>query len=97
MIKATATTLISAIVAGLLVVPQLANSATIPTLEAGKGLVVFYRPTRFAGGAIRFNVNYAGGSLGVLGSGTMLYRHLEPGQYQFWSQVISQDAITISV
>ena len=72
-------------------------SATVPETNPDKGLVIFYRPKKFSGGAIRFNVNHAEGSLGVLNSGTMVYGYFEPGQRQFWSQVISQDSITIDV
>lgn len=74
-----------------------AVSATVPEIDPEKGLVVFYRPKKFSGSAIRFNVNHAQGSLGVLNSGTMVYGYFEPGQRQFWSQVISQDSITIDV
>ena len=77
--------------------PDWAMSATVPEANPEKGLVIFYRPKKFSGGAIRFNVNHAEGSLGVLNSGTMVYGYFEPGQRQFWSQVISQDSITINV
>jgi len=30
-------------------------------------------------------------------SGTFLYVYLKPGEHKFWSQVISQDSITINV
>jgi hypothetical protein len=77
--------------------PQTAVTATVPEAKPDQALVIFYRPKKTAGSAIRFEVNYAQGSMGSLGNGTMLYRYFEPGQYQFWSQVISQDAITLNV
>jgi len=77
--------------------PDWVLSATVPETNPEKGLVIFYRPKKFSGGAIRFNINHAEGSLGVLNSGTMVYGYFEPGQRQFWSQVISQDSITIDV
>mgnify|MGYP001553057913 CR=1 FL=1 len=77
--------------------PGWALSATVPETSPDKGLVIFYRPKKFSGSAIRFNVYHAEGSLGVLNSGTMVYGYFEPGQRQFWSQVISQDSITIDV
>ena len=73
------------------------SAANIPQVEAGKGLVVFYRTDKFAGGAIRFNLNHASGTLGQLLRGTYLYKSLDPGEHTFWSQVISQDSITIVV
>ncbi len=83
------------IIVGSLSVPTLA--AEVPQADSDKALVVFYRVKSFKGGAIRFNVQYAEGQIGTLGSGTYLYKQLEPGQYQFWSQVISQDSITLNV
>lgn len=71
------------------------NSGFAP--PTGKGLVVFYRPSAFAGGAIRFNVNHAEGSLGQLTNGTVLQKVVEPGPATFWAQAISQDSITINV
>lgn len=37
------------------------------------------------------------GLVGALRNGTVLHRYLEPGQHQFWSEVISQDSIMINV
>ena len=73
------------------------SAAEVPQADSDKALVVFYRVKSFKGGAIRFNVQYAEGQIGSLGSGTYLYKQLEPGQYQFWSQVISQDSITLNL
>ncbi len=73
------------------------SAAVVPEIQPDKGLVVFYRPRKTAGSAIRFNVNYAQGSLGMFNNGTMLFNYFEPGEYHFWSQVISQDGITINV
>jgi hypothetical protein len=83
------------IIVGSLSVPSLA--AEVPQVDSDKALVVFYRVKNFKGGAIRFNVQYPEGLIGTLGSGTYLYKQLKPGQYQFWSQVISQDSITLNV
>jgi hypothetical protein len=77
--------------------PVTATAATVPEIQADKGLVVFYRPKKMTGGAIRFSVNHAQGSLGTLNNGTMVFGFFEPGQSQFWSQVISQDGITVTI
>jgi len=73
------------------------RSADLPELETGKGMVVFYRLGKFGGGAIRFNLNHAEGFMGQLLNDTWLYKSVEPGAHTFWSQVVSQDSITISV
>lgn len=74
-----------------------ANATTVPAVQPDKGLVIFYRPKKTAGSAIRFNVNHPQGSMGSLNNGTMLYQYFEPGVLQFWSQVISQDGITLNI
>jgi hypothetical protein len=77
--------------------PAAAVAAEIPAADSEKGLVIFYRPKSSGGVVIRFNVNHSEGSLGILNNGAVLYRYFEPGQHQFWSQVISQDSIMINV
>ena len=83
------------IIVGSLSVPS--SAAEVPQADSDKAQVVFYRVKSFKGGAIRFNVQYPEGLIGTLGNGTYLYKQLEPGQYQFWSQVISQDSITLNI
>ena len=75
----------------------LAYAVNVPEAKPDKGLVVFYRKNLFAGKAIRFNINHQEGPLGQLLAGTMLYKYVKPGAHQFWSQVISQDAINLNV
>jgi hypothetical protein len=96
-IRHTLTLILASVVAALAIFPVPAVPATIPEADPEKGLVVFYRPKKMGGSAIRFNVNHSEGSLGVLNNGAVLYRYFEPGQHQFWSQVISQDSIMINV
>ncbi|MCZ6798820.1 MAG: hypothetical protein O7F15_03520 [Gammaproteobacteria bacterium] len=74
-----------------------ARSADLPQLEVGRGLVVFYRLGKFGGSAIRFNLNHSEGFMGQLLNDTWLYKSVGPGEQTFWSQVISQDSITIMV
>ena len=72
-------------------------SAQVPEADPAKGLVVFYRVPDFKGGAIQFNVQHADGVVGTLTNGSFFYKYFEPGQHTFWSQVISQDSITLTV
>ena len=97
MVQRTAFFVLSLVVAISMMWSDSAVSASVPESNPDKGLVIFYRSKKFSGGAIRFNINHAQGSLGVLNSGTMVYGYFEPGQRQFWSHVISQDSITIDV
>ena len=70
-------------------------AAEVPEAKADKALVVFYRIKSMKGGAISFNVKHGEAAIGTLASGTMFYRYVDPGQHTFWSQVISQDSVTI--
>jgi len=74
-----------------------AFAAEIPEAKADKALVVFYRVKSMKGGAIGFNVMQGQEAIGALANGSMFYRYVDPGQHTFWSQVISQDAVTIDV
>ena len=78
-------------------VSEKSMSAQVPEADPAKGLVVFYRVANFKGGAIRFNVQHSDGVIGTLTNGSFFYTSLEPGQHTFWSQVISQDSITLTV
>jgi len=72
-------------------------SAQIAAPEEGKGLVVFYRTKKFSGGAIKFSVKDSEKSYGQLTNGSIIKIQVEPGEHMFWSQVISSDAITLTI
>jgi len=77
-----------------------ALTANLPEVKADQGLIVFYRMSRMTGKAVRFNVRHADKLIGQLLSGTVLYKHLDPGEHTFWVQGISvdgQDFITINI
>ena len=71
--------------------------AQIPEPEDGKGLVVFYRPKKFSGGAITFNIQDQDKNYGPLKNGNVIYVQANPGQHTYFSQVISADAITLTI
>jgi hypothetical protein len=85
------------VTAAFVILPLPAVPATVPEADPEKALIVFYRPQKMTASAIRFNVNHAEGSLGMLNNGTVLYRYFKLGQHQFWPQVILQDSIMINV
>lgn len=91
---------ISASAAALLTACAPAGTITsgtrVPAPSAGMAMVVFYRPAKFAGGAIRFNVNHSSGPVGQLTSGTLLFKEVPPGAQTFWAQAIAQDSITVN-
>lgn len=69
----------------------------IPEPEEGKGLVVFYRQKKFSGGAIKFSVKDSDKNYGQLTNGSTIYVNVIPGEHTFFSQVISSDAINVTV
>lgn len=78
-----------------------ALTASIPAAKPDKGLVVFYRPSRAKGAAIRFEIyEDSRGSIGLLSNGTMIQTDLEPGGYTFSvsaPSVDGRDSITVKV
>jgi hypothetical protein len=78
-------------------VSERSMSAQVPDADPDKGLVVFYRAENFKGGAIRFNVQHSDGVIGTLTNGSFVYKYVEPGEHTFWSRVISEDSITLTV
>lgn len=72
-------------------------NAQIPETEEGKATIVFYRKKKFSGSAIPFNIQNSEKNYGPLKNGEVMTIHVDPGQYTFFSQVISADAITLDV
>ena len=74
---------------------------TVPEAKSDKGLVVFYRPARSKGAAIRFEVRSSDGqSVGALSNGSMLHKYLDPGQMTFEARAPSvdgKDSITLDI
>lgn len=73
------------------------SNAQIPQVEEGKALVVFYRQKKFSGGAVKFSVKESDKTFGQLTNGSVVNARVEPGERTFWSQVISSDAIVLTV
>jgi hypothetical protein len=90
-------TLLACLAIIVAIFPAPSMSTEVPQADPDRGLVVFYRAKNFKGGAIQFNVQHSDGVIGTLTNGSFLYKYLEPGQHTFWSQVISQDSVTLTV
>ena len=64
------------------------------------GTVIFYRPSSFAGAAVRFNIHHAGRHIGQLLSGSKIELQVPPGEHHFTTSAPSldgQDSITVFV
>ena len=65
--------------------------------EAGKGMVVFFRPSRFAGAAISFKVRENETELGKLKSGSYIIAQVEPGKHTYTVHSEAKDVTNIEV
>lgn len=70
---------------------------TAPAAEAGSaadaatGRIVFFRPKKFAGGAIRFKVREGDAVLGKLGSGTFFTADVPAGTHTYYAKSEGKD------
>jgi len=80
-------------------IPQ-AKSDNLPSAKPGKGLVIFYRPSKAVGGGMRFEIiDSAKGSIGQLLNGKVISSDLKPGSHTFTTRAPSvdgMDSITVS-
>ena len=70
-------------------------SGPVGTPPEGKGQVVFFRPNRFAGGALVFTVRENGADLGKLSSGKYFVQVSEPGIHEF--EIGRNDTVRLEV
>ena len=92
---------ILALLIALNAIPIPALSDNTPMAQPENGQVVFYRPSRAKGAAIRFEIHDSSkGSIGALSNGTVIRKDLEPGGYTFSVRAPSvngSDSITLHV
>lgn len=65
--------------------------------EAGKALVVFFRPNRFAGAAISFKVRENDTELGKLKSGSYILAQVAPGKHVYTVHSEAKDVTNMEV
>jgi hypothetical protein len=71
--------------------------AAIGAPEAGKAQVVFFRPSKFVGGAVKFKVREGEVELGKLGSGRYFVANLEPGAHVFTVHSEAKDVTNVEL
>lgn len=69
--------------------------AAIGTPSAGKALVVFFRPSKFVGGAVGFKVRENDVELGKLRNGNYFAIEVDPGQHSYVVHSEAKDVTTI--
>ena len=74
-----------------------ASNGLIGAVTEGKGQIVFFRPSKFAGGAIGFKVREGDNELGKLRSGKYFVANVEPGTHSYVVHSETKDVLTMEV
>lgn len=74
-----------------------AATGVIGAPPAGKGQIVFFRPSKFTGGAIGFKVREGETELGKLRNGNYFVHVAEPGTHQYTVHSEAKDILTLEV
>ena len=74
-----------------------ATNGKVGAPEAGKALIVFFRPSKFTGAAIGFKVREGETELGKLRSGKYFVASVEPGTHQYTVHSEAKDVLTMEV
>lgn len=69
----------------------------VGTPAEGKGQIVFFRPSKFTGGAIGFKVREGQTELGKLRSGKYFIANVEPGTHEYTVHSEAKDVLTMEV
>lgn len=65
--------------------------------QDGKGQIVFFRPSKFAGAAVGFKVREGNTELGKLRSGKYFVASVDPGTHEYTVHSESEDLLTMEV
>ena len=65
--------------------------------QDGKGQIVFFRPSKFAGSAVGFKVREGSTELGKLRSGKYFVASIDPGTHEYTVHSESEDVLTMEV
>jgi hypothetical protein len=89
---------------------ETAPAATVPAVAAttpieaklgapaaGKGQVVFFRPSKFVGSAIGFKVREGETELGKLGNGNYFFIDVEPGAHEYIVHSEAKDILPLEI
>jgi hypothetical protein len=69
----------------------------VPAPPAGKGQVVFFRPSRFGGMALSFSVHEGDTGVGKLGNGSYFVLVADPGPHAYSIQSEATDTLNLEV
>lgn len=74
-----------------------ASTGLVGAAPADKGQIVFFRPSKFAGGAVGFKVREGETELGKLRSGKYFIALVEPGTHSYTVHSEAKDVLTMEV
>ncbi|TKR33765.1 DUF2846 domain-containing protein [Luteimonas gilva] len=74
-----------------------AANGLIGAPPSGKGQIVFFRPSKFAGAAVGFKVREGQTELGKLRSGKYFVAAVDPGQHQYTVHSEAEDVLTMEI
>ena len=74
-----------------------ATTGLVGVPPEGKGQIVFFRPSKFVGGAIGFKVREGTTELGKLRSGKYFVAAVEPGTHEYTVHSETKDVLTLEV
>lgn len=74
-----------------------AAEATLGAPAAGKGQIVFFRPSKFVGSAIGFKVREGETELGKLGNGNYFFIDVEPGTHEYVVHSETKDILPLEI
>lgn len=94
---ATAPTVVAAEPAAEPAAPAATTAPVIGKPAAGKGQIVFFRPTKLMGAVISFKVREEKQELGVLHNGTYFVLDAEPGKHSYVVHSEAKDVVTLEV
>lgn len=77
--------------------PAATTAPVIGKPAAGKGQIVFFRPTKLMGAVISFKVREEKQELGVLHNGTYFVLDAEPGKHSYVVHSEAKDVVTLEV
>ena len=72
-------------------------AAAVGAPTAGKARVVFFRPSKFTGGAVKFKVREGEAELGQLANGRWFVRDIEPGEHAFTVHSEAKDVTNVEL
>lgn len=76
---------------------SVAPSGMVGAPQEGKGQIVFFRPSKFVGGAVGFIVREGQAELGKLRNGNYFVLAVEPGTHQYTVHSEAKDVLTLEV